>query len=76
MTTTTGKPYLPTTPGTVAVTNPELPPGSRKVVQEAGDGGFTIDFTRMVFRDGKRIRNERYRQRYDAEDEIVEVGPS
>ena len=74
VTTTTGKPYLPTTPGTVTVTNPALPAGTRKVVQEAGDGGFTIDFTRKVFRDGKRIRNELYRQRYDAEDEIVEVG--
>jgi len=74
VTTETGKPYLVTTPGTVTVTNPALPAGTRKVVQEAGDGGFTIDFTRMVFRAGKRIRNELYRQRYDAEDEIVEVG--
>jgi vancomycin resistance protein YoaR len=74
VTTTTGKPYLPTTPGTVTVSNPALPAGTRKVVQEAGDGGFTIDFTRKVFRDGKRIRNELYRQKYDAEDEIVEVG--
>ena len=74
VTTTTGKPYLLTTPGTVTVTNPALPVGTRKVVQEAGDGGFTIDFTRQVFRDGKRIRNELYRQKYDAEDEIVEVG--
>ncbi len=74
VTTTTGKPYLLTTPGTVTVTNPALPAGTRTVVQEAGDGGFTIDFTRKVFRDGKRIRNELYRQRYDAEDEIVEVG--
>ena len=74
VTTTTGKPYLLTVPGTVTVTNPALPAGTRKVVQEAGDGGFTIDFTRKVFRDGKRIRNELYRQKYDAEDEIVEVG--
>ena len=74
VTTTTGEPYLPTTPGTVTVSNPALPAGTRKVVQEAGDGGFTIDFTRMVFRDGKRIRNELYRQKYDAEDAIVEVG--
>jgi vancomycin resistance protein YoaR len=74
VTTTTGEPYLLTTPGTVEVSNPALPAGTRKVVQEAGDGGFTIDFTRKVFRDGKRIRNELYRQKYDAEDEIVEVG--
>ncbi len=75
VTTTTGKPYLPTTPGTVTVTNSALPAGTRKVVQEAGDGGFTVDFTRKVFRNGKIVRDEQYRQKYDAEDEIVEVGP-
>ncbi len=74
VTTTTGKPYLPTTPKTVTVPSSALPAGTRKVVQEAGDGGFTVDFTRQVFKGGKRIRNEVYRQRYDAEDEIVEVG--
>ena len=60
VTTTTGKPYLLTTPKTVTVTSSALPAGTREVVQEAGDGGFTIDFTRKVFRDGKRIRNELY----------------
>ena len=75
VTTTTGEPYDLTTPKSVTVTNSELPPGSRQVVQEAGDGGFTIDYTRQVFREGKKIRNERYTVEYDAEDEIVEVGP-
>ena len=75
VTTTTGKPYDLTTPGSVTVTNAALPTGARKVVQEAGDGGFTVDYTRQVFRDGRRIRNEHYTQKYDAEDEIVEVGP-
>ena len=75
VTTTTGQPYDLTTPKSVTVTNSALPPGSRQVVQEAGDGGFTIDYTRQVFRDGKKIRNERYTVEYDAEDEIVEVGP-
>ena len=75
VTTTTGEPYDLTTPKSVTVTNSALPPGAREVVQEAGDGGFTIDYTRQVFRDGKKIRNERYTVEYDAEDEIVEVGP-
>ena len=75
VTTTTGKPYKLTTPKTVTVTNSALPAGAREVVQEAGDGGFTVDFTRQVFRYAKRIRDERYSQKYDAEDEIVEVGP-
>ena len=52
VTTTTGEPYDLTTPKSVTVTNSALPPGSRQVVQEAGDGGFTIDYTRQVFRDG------------------------
>jgi len=76
VTTTTGKPYDPTTPKTVTVTNAALPRGAREVVQKAGDGGFTIDYTRQVFRDGRRIRNERYTVEYDAEDAIVEVGPA
>jgi len=75
VTTTTGKPYKLTTPKTVTVTNSALPAGAREVVQEAGDGGFTVDFTRQVFRYAKRIRDEHYSQKYDAEDEIVEVGP-
>jgi vancomycin resistance protein YoaR len=75
VTTTTGKPYDLTTPKTVTVTNSALPRGSRQVVQEAGDGGFTVDYTRQVFRDAKRIRNEHYTVEYDAEDAIVEVGP-
>ncbi len=74
VTTTTGKPYLLTTPGTVTVTNSSLPAGSRTVVQQAGDGGFTVDFTRKVFRKGTLLHDEHYRQKYDAEDEIVEVG--
>ncbi len=75
VTTTTGKAYDLTTPKSVVVTNSELPAGTRQVVQEAGDGGFTIDYTRQVYRDAKRIRDERYTVVYDAEDEIVEVGP-
>ncbi len=75
VTTTTGEPYDRTAPKTVTVTNAALPAGAREVVQEAGDGGFTIDYTRQVFRGAKRIRNERYTVKYDAEDAIVEVGP-
>ena len=75
VTTTTGEPYALTTPKTVTVTNTALPAGAREVVQEAGDGGFTVDYTRQVFRGAKRIRNERYTVKYDAEDAIVEVGP-
>ena len=38
------------------MTNPDLAPGARKVVQAAGDPGFSVDYTRQVFRNGKRIR--------------------
>ncbi len=74
VTTTTSEPYDPTMPGTVTLTNPDLAPGARQVVQEAGDPGFSVDYTRQVFRNDRRIRNERYTVEYDAEDEIVEVG--
>ena len=71
----TGDPCCSTAPQTLVVSNPSAPPGSRTVVQEAGPSGFTISYTRKVFRDGKLRRNERYTWRYKAENAIVEVGP-
>ena len=73
--TTTGEPYAVTAPRTITITNPSLPAGSRSVVQSAGDSGFSVRYTRKVFRKGKLIRNEAYAVRYDPKNEIVEVGP-
>ena len=73
--TTTGQPYAPVAPRTITVTNPSLPPGSTSTVQDAGESGFTVQYTREVFRGAERIKNEHYTVRYDAQNAIVEVGP-
>jgi vancomycin resistance protein YoaR len=74
--TQTGEPCCTVAPTTIVVSNPSAPPGSRTTVQEAGPSGFTVSYTRKVFRDGTLRRNERYTWRYKAENAIVEVGPA
>lgn len=73
--TTTGEPYAATAPRTITIKNPSLPAGSRNVVQEAGASGFSVGYTRKVFRNAKLIRNESYTVRYDPKNGVVEVGP-
>jgi hypothetical protein len=45
-------------------------------VQSAGESGFTVQYTRKVFRGDELLANERYTVRYDPQNAIVEVGPS
>ncbi len=73
--TKTGEPHSYVQPKTITVRDSSLPPGSTNVVQSAGPPGFTISYTRKVLRNGKLRRNEHYTWRYDAEDEVIEVGP-
>jgi vancomycin resistance protein YoaR len=73
--TETGEPCCYVQPRSIVVRNPSLPPGATSVIQTAGPAGFTISYTRKVFRHGKLRRNERYTWRYDAEDAVTEVGP-
>ncbi len=73
--TVTGDPYGYVQPRTRLVKNPALKPGERKVVQEAGPAGFTVEFTRKVYRGDKLIKDEQYRTRYRAENAFVEIGP-
>jgi vancomycin resistance protein YoaR len=75
VTSVTGEPCCYTSPQTITVSNPSLPPGTTSTVQSAGPSGFTISYTRKVFRNGKLKRNERYTWRYKPENAIVEVGP-
>ena len=70
----TGRPYGYVRPTTRMVHNPGLPLGSRRVVQEAGGPGFTIEYGRRVFRHGALLRNDRFRVRYEPVNRIVEVG--
>ncbi len=72
--TTTGQPYATTVPRTITIRNPSLPAGTRNVVQEAGDAGFSVRYTRKVFRRNTLIRDESYTVRYDAKNAIVELG--
>jgi vancomycin resistance protein YoaR len=75
VTTTTGDPYDFVQPVTRTVVDYEKPPGSREQVQDAGDPGFSVDYTRKVFAGRTLRRDERWTVDYDAKDAIVEVGP-
>lgn len=73
--TTTGEPYAMTAPRTITTSNPSLAAGAKQIVQEAGAPGFSVQYTRKVFRNDKLIRNETYTVRYEAKNAVVEVGP-
>jgi len=55
--------------------NSSLPPGTASTVQSSGESGFTVQYTRRVFRGDELLANERYTVRYDPQNAIVEVGP-
>lgn len=73
--TTTGEPSNFTQPKTIERNKPDLPPGTRKVIQSAGPQGFTISYTRKVFRGDTLRREQTFRWTYRPENAIVEVGP-
>lgn len=73
--TTTGRPYDYVQPVTREVTNSKKPAGSRDQVQDAGDPGFSVDYTRKVWSGDRLRRNERWTVDYIAQDRIIEVGP-
>ena len=73
--TVTEDPYSYVQPRTRVTRNPALKPGERRVLQEAGPAGFTVEYTRKVYRGDELIKDERYRTRYNAENAFVEVGP-
>ena len=73
--TETSDPYDYRSARTIREVNPALAPGETKSVQSGGVSGFSVDYTRKVYRGMKLIRNERYHVRYDSEDTIIEVGP-
>jgi vancomycin resistance protein YoaR len=73
--TRTGEPYAYVAPRTITTRNSSLPPGTKHTVQSAGASGFTVQYTRKVFKGPKVRRNERYTVRYIAQNAIVEIGP-
>jgi len=56
--------------------DPDLPPGAEVVDQGAGSPGFTVSYTRRVYRGAERTRDERYTWHYRPVDAIVRVGPA
>jgi len=73
--TETSEPYNYVAATTLRELNPALPPGSETVVQGGGVTGFTVDYTRRVYRGKKLIKDEQYTVRYDPENTIIEYGP-
>ena len=73
--TTTGRPTNFTEPKTIERKKPDLPPGTRTVIQAAGPRGFSITYTRKVFRGNTLKSNRTFSWRYRPENAIVEVGP-
>ena len=55
--------------------NPELRPGKRKVIQDGGIDGFTVDYARAVFRGDELLKEERWTVKYEPHHKIVEFGP-
>jgi vancomycin resistance protein YoaR len=73
--TETGEPYAYTSASTVRVYNPALPPGTETTVQFGGISGFTVAYTRQVYRGDELTRDEEFVVRYLPENTIVEYGP-
>ena len=57
------------------IVNATLEPGSERVLQRAGNAGFTITYWRKVYRGDELVRDETFAARYKPEDRILEVGP-
>ncbi len=74
--TTTGQPYDRRPARTITTVDPALPRGARRVAQDGGVEGFSIDYTRRVYRGRELKRNERFHVEYDPEDTYIEVGPA
>lgn len=73
--TETGEPHDFRPARVIRELNPELPPGTETVVQSGGVRGFSVEYTRKVYRGKRLLRDERFSVRYDPEDTIVEYGP-
>jgi vancomycin resistance protein YoaR len=72
--TETGEPFAYTAPTTRYIPDTRLAAGTQVVDQEAGSSGFSVEYTRRVYRGGELVRAERFLTRYDPHDAIVRVG--
>jgi len=69
----TSRPYAYVRPRVRYIRDPILPPGTRKVIQSAGGPGFSVDYSRRVYRAEQLRRDERFHVRYAPVDEVIEV---
>jgi vancomycin resistance protein YoaR len=60
-------------PRTVYIRDPTLPPGSQRLLQSAGASGFSIAYTRRVYRDDSLLRNERFSWTYSPENTVIAI---
>lgn len=74
--TETGAPRDFRPPRTREVRDSSLAPDEREVVQQAGGSGFTVTYTRRVYRRDELIKDERWTVTYEPQNRIVLVGPS
>jgi vancomycin resistance protein YoaR len=71
--TRTGRPYAYVRPVIRYIRDPTLPPGRRIVIQAAGGPGFSVDYSRRIYRYEALRSNEHFHVRYDAVDEVIAV---
>ena len=70
-----GEPRNFTSPREVRIEDKELPPGTEKIEQTAGAGGFTIDYGRIVYQNGKRLWKDDYTWRYSPQNAVIYFNP-
>jgi vancomycin resistance protein YoaR len=70
----TGEPHNHTSPQTETKQNPDLAPGSERVIQSGGNG-FDVVVTRRLRYDDGRTDTQEFFTRYLAEPRIIERGP-
>jgi vancomycin resistance protein YoaR len=71
--TVTRAPHSYVQPRTVYLKDPTLPPGTRRLLQSAGGPGFTVSYTRHVYRDDSIRRNERFTWTYSPENRVIAI---
>jgi vancomycin resistance protein YoaR len=71
-----GEPRDPTEPEVKEVFDSELAPGARVQTQSSGASGFTVDYTRKVYRGDDLIKDETYSWTYSPQHAFISVGPS
>ena len=73
--TTTGEPANIVKPKTIERYKPELEPGTENTIQGKGEPGFSISYTRKVYKGDELISDRTFYWTYKPENEIIEKGP-